>query len=802
MDDGRDHRSKNITFHRAQTLSDQGNYGSAEEEVEDTILSLPLPFTRRNKHANAALHGRVCSILVFLLLLPSRLVSGSCTCVRKIAFGGSRVHRASSSLSLCFPSCLRHLITRCQLACLYLLQHYYSLKCFVCVTPVVCLLCLFIVLLCLSELTRNGDFQYSRMSCQKDLEPFRKDPFCAHGCGRSATTGAATAPQRTPEEPQTLDPSTFPSLVRAGPSGLPDFLNVSFQCHMSSSLLCAVQLLLVRLVEYISGQPLRRKEALFSFARYSAAYNDFVRIEHQQQQPNNSKVYLLSNPFTNTNKAEQHEEANAHFSCAALRAVAGWQPDNIFPQTQHYLRRHTRFAIITGSRRCRHFSHRVYAPPTREDAVTDHLRVQLMACLWLYALEGDDMVYLLTDDNRSLAVDTGPSSHLYNLHRYTWIEQTDAQVAHYRNNSNIEQHPSPPWRLAQFRFIEAAEVLYASVARQPHVRWGILFDDDTHLQLNRLASLLHRRDVGLLYQSPGIPWRESASAAQQASWRALCASLTAAELAVADAPHMYESCEALPGAMAAVHKALRQHVGPRAPLSDLLEWLTDLSAMQHQQQQPQQQQGKKTDSNIRAQLWEQSLRLLPPWALERLVPHLYLSSQPFGGTGHYFSRGAVLGLRAHKKQCMTGVMKYSLASDHVLWRCLPHLLHNNHIAREKRPRWMNERRLQHQLNKQQQNYKKRKKESRQPIIPVKEMHLFMWDRDVRFVRTLREPLQPMWDGTVVSVHFKNQMEPTDPGLLYTMGIYHRALYSQRLVERRAATLLLEEWVRGARYCLS
>ncbi|KEG08677.1 hypothetical protein DQ04_06661020 [Trypanosoma grayi] len=292
----------------------------------------------------------------------------------------------------------------------------------------------------------------------------------------------------------------------------------------------------------------------------------------------------------------------------------------VHPAVLAYIRRHVVIGVVTGS-------------------YEKFFRVDLSLCTWMGHVPARNL-FIFTD-----AANTSDGRH------GTWIE-TDTTAASQRLHSGMLRHTgySQGWMRAQYRFFHAFSHFSQLVTRgnssnsggdtaYRDVRWAIVVDDDTFLDLHALVRLLHRRDLSNLDRMAAAARHSEPPLLQERCGRWTGAS--GGEVA---------ACIALPDSWDRLQRKQRVSRGLHDRDSEALV--------------------------VGSPLWNATTdrALLGPAAAAALDP-LYLGDRGWGGAGHYMNVAALrLFAQGGEEKCVQRyLIRGGLASDAALHRCVPSL---------------------------------------------------------------------------------------------------------------------------------
>lgn len=325
-----------------------------------------------------------------------------------------------------------------------------------------------------------------------------------------------------------------------------------------------------------------------------------------------------------------------------------WRKDDIRPVAKDYLQRHVLLAVITGD-------------------FDRYYRLDAAECTWLAHFPSEQLVVVT---NRLSSRDG---------RRGEWVEGTEPANLNYSLFDWKRKMFGYPvgWIPAQFRFYDGFRRVLSRAAEETNVKWVIVLDDDTFLNLNNIVAMLHEYDLRNLYELAVPEWQDI-SEAGKAAWEAACVNnYTAEETAAAYRTEAVAQCGQLPAEMRRLEARLRRlfpHVGNLTQLLAVFSHETvyraESPAPPHKADDP------ATPGDELTALYHASLRLLAPlWVRERLLRRRYTSYLPWGGVGHFLNRAAHHTFRERfDTDC---IARYMLtggwASDDALRFCLPGL---------------------------------------------------------------------------------------------------------------------------------
>ncbi|KAH9597964.1 Fringe-like [Trypanosoma melophagium] len=299
----------------------------------------------------------------------------------------------------------------------------------------------------------------------------------------------------------------------------------------------------------------------------------------------------------------------------------------IHPLVLAYIRKYVMIGIVTGSH-------------------DNFFRIDLALCTWLGHMAAENL-FIFTD-----AANTSDGRH------GIWIETDDAIASRQLNIKMLRRTGySVGWMRAQYRFFHAfshfAKLMHSQDGYYRHVRWMIVVDDDSFLDLHALVRFLHRRDLSNL-----IRLLERSKQAEPTL--------------------LQERCHYSVGATA-------------AEISHCLNLPETIAHLQKQQEGVEKEKQQETwESMIRRSLFDPNSAALTidsvwwnitsnellrsPASIAALDP-IYIGDRGWGGAGHYMNTAALrlFAERGEEKCVQRHLIKGRLASDTALHRCLPSL---------------------------------------------------------------------------------------------------------------------------------
>lgn len=395
------------------------------------------------------------------------------------------------------------------------------------------------------------------------------------------------------------------------------------------------------------------------------------------------------------------EEAEPSPVCRlGKRIPLQWHATDLAPAARIYLDKHVLFSITTG-----YFD--------------EYFRVDVDFCTWL-AHVPERNLFIVTDvvDKQ----DGRPGR---------WVGEEVPFGFDYAvfKERLAKKSTSLGWVRAQFRFYKGFDVMTVEAKQRPDIRWVIVADDDTFVNLNALVSVLHEHDLLNVFDAVET-YCNSTDGSDASRWQQHCVE----DLVDPQDTQALQECVSLPDNLNAILAETQTFLPPSDVQRSLLPLLAKAGSQSGLLQ-------GCTNLERARELYERSLRLLDPlWVRERLMRREYVSRQPFGGTGHYMNRAAVVAFaKAFRWQCVYKLMMVrAAASDGALWRCLPTMGIQN--ARESRM--------------------------------CKDYGASMKSTTAQG----RTELEYMRRGETVSFHIKNVMNDTPGMAFYRVALYYRALF--------------------------
>ncbi|ORC86351.1 uncharacterized protein TM35_000292330 [Trypanosoma theileri] len=296
----------------------------------------------------------------------------------------------------------------------------------------------------------------------------------------------------------------------------------------------------------------------------------------------------------------------------------------LHPSVLAYIQQYVMIGVVTGSH-------------------DNFFRVDLALCTWLGHIAAKNL-FIFTD-----TANTSDGRH------GTWIETDNTTASKQLHKRMLHRTGySVGWMRAQYRFFHAfshfANLINSTDAYYRHVRWLIVVDDDSFIDLHALVRFLHRRDLSNL-----IRMLERGKHAEPTLVQERChhpVGATAEEIS---------RCMALPETMAYLQQ-------------------------QKQKQQEVEEQGKSvprrslSDPNsealmIDSAMWNITTALLHSPASVAALDPIYIGDHGWGGAGHYMNTAALRLFAQHgEEKCVQRHLIHGrLASDTALHRCLPSL---------------------------------------------------------------------------------------------------------------------------------
>ncbi|ESL07593.1 hypothetical protein TRSC58_04715 [Trypanosoma rangeli SC58] len=287
-------------------------------------------------------------------------------------------------------------------------------------------------------------------------------------------------------------------------------------------------------------------------------------------------------------------------------------PGVLHPSVLEYLRRHVLIGVVTGS-------------------YEKFFRVDLGLCTWLQHVPAANL-FVFTD-----AANTSDGRH------GTWVETDTVPVSQRMRKGMLRRTGySVGWMRAQYRFFHAFSYFAGltgvgsevgkSTAAYREVRWVIVVDDDSFLDLHALSRFLHRRDLNEVARiAAGV-----------------------------EVSPLWERCNRRPGA---------RLEDVAACLSLPERW----RGLQQQLHGGDLLQPRSPALVVGSALWNATMHtLLNPATAAALAP-LYVGDRGWGGAGHFMNLAALRNYSQKGEE--TCVWRYligrQLASDTALHRCIP-----------------------------------------------------------------------------------------------------------------------------------